>query len=177
MKLIYCAKRWLTQPTVVRDLRSSSCPRSLPVMFPSASALSQRCSANVAHWLPQKKKKSKKKKHTFCSLRNARPSEIKIPFHFCLKSLLPILNAMNYSTLYDFYFIFFIHKIRIREIGRWQACLLRPSAEIRLCWVASNWVLNISPDGDSTTWPLNPFHCWITPWGEKSTCLRKLPIF
>lgn len=35
---------------------------SLPysVMFPSASALSQWCSANIAQWLPKKKKQTKK---------------------------------------------------------------------------------------------------------------------
>lgn len=82
-----------------------------------STMLCQRCTLT-----PSKKKKSKKKKHTFCSLRNARPLEIKIPFHFCLKNLLPILNAMNYSTLYDS--IFFLFYSQNQNQGGWKVTSL-----------------------------------------------------
>lgn len=101
----YCSAR----PPLVLLPSFPSCHVSICQCLKS-TMLCQRCTLT-----PSKKKKSKKKKHTFCSLGNARPSEIKIPFHFCLKNLLPILNAMNYSTLYDFYFFFLFTK---SESGR-----------------------------------------------------------
>lgn len=124
MKLIYCAKRWLTQPPVVRDLRSSSCPRSLPVMFPSASALSQRCSANVAHWLPQKiKKKQEKKAHILLTWERTSFGD-QNTFSLLLEELAANFKCHELLYLIWFYFFFFLFYSQNQNQGGWKATSL-----------------------------------------------------